>query len=134
MSASRRAAAWYRQAQCSADCRQATSALHLAVSADPGFGVAAADLRAITGTAGQGPCRRLMTWERHHIEVVGAAAAGQPGRAADLLREHIASAGCDPLAVRITAWLRQPAAADDGFDELASQLPGCHPASWPWSP
>jgi DNA-binding MarR family transcriptional regulator len=36
------------------------------------------------------------------------AGAGQAARAADLLREHLASIGCDPSAIRITARL-QPA-------------------------
>ena len=67
-----------------------------------------------------------MNWERHHIEVVTAAAAGHVTRASDLLREHPASVGCDPLAVRITARLREPTAMDDDLEELASQLPGCH--------
>ena len=72
-----------------------------------------------------------MNWERHHIEVVRAAAAGNASRAADLLREHLASLGCDPLAFRITAMLRQPAGKNDDFGNLASQLPGCHATSWP---
>lgn len=50
-----------------------------------------------------------MTWERHHVEVVGTAATGNPNRAADLLREHLAGVGCDALAVRITARLEPPA-------------------------
>ena len=75
-----------------------------------------------------------MNWERHHIEVVAAAATGNARRAADLLREHLASIGCDPLAFRITAMLRQPAGKNDDFDNLASQLPGCHPTPWPCPP
>jgi hypothetical protein len=75
-----------------------------------------------------------MNWERHHIEVVNAAAAGHVTRASDLLREHLASVGCDPLAVRITARLRGPVARDDALDELATQLPGCHATPWPSSP
>jgi hypothetical protein len=71
-----------------------------------------------------------MNWERHHIEVVTAAAAGRVTRASDLLREHLASVGCDPLAVRITARLREPMARE----ELATQLPGCHATPWPDSP
>jgi hypothetical protein len=128
------AAAWYRRAQRAADPSRAAVALRLAVTADPGFALAAADLAAITGTVGRHPGRRPMNWERHHIEVVSAAAAGQFTRASDLLREHLASVGCDPLAVRITARLREPMARDDDLDDLASQLPGCHATPWPGSP
>ncbi len=127
------AAAWYRRAQRAANPRRAAMALRLAVTADPGFALAAADLEAITGIPGRHPGRRVMNWERHHIEVVTAASAGHVTRASDLLREHLASVGCDPLAVRITARLRGPAARDDSAD-LASQLPGCHGAPWPGSP
>jgi hypothetical protein len=133
VTASQGAAARYRQAQRAADSHLATTALRLAVGADPAFGLAAADLDALTGTASQGPGRQQMTWERHHIEVVRAAAAGHPRRAADLLREHLASVGCDPLAIRITALLRRRAGKHD-VDNLASQLPGCHPTPWPGRP
>jgi hypothetical protein len=135
VTANRRAAARYRQAQRAADSRLAAMALRLAVNADPEFGLAVADLDAITGTASQGPSRHQMNWERHHIEVVAAAATGNARRAADLLREHLASIGCDPLAFRITAaMLRQPAGKNDDFENLASQLPGCHTTPWPCSP
>jgi hypothetical protein len=134
VTANQRAAAWYRQAQRVADSRRATTALRFAVSADPAFGLAVADLDAITGTASQGPSHQQMNWERHHIEVVATAASGNARRAADLLREHLASVGCDPLAVRITAMLRQPAGQTDDFGNLASQLPGCHPTPWPCPP
>src|ERR1700722_20242720 len=60
-------------------------------------------------------------------------AAGHVTRAADLLREPLANVGCDPLAVRITTGLREPAAGDDDLNELASQLPGCHAIPWPGS-
>ena len=133
VTANPRAAAWYRRAQRAADPHRAAAALRLAVSADPGFGLAAADLAALTGTPGQQPAGRPMNWERHHIEVVATAAAGQATRAADLLREHLASVGCDPLAVRITARLRAPTGAGDDFEDLASQLPGCHATPWPGS-
>ena len=43
-----RAAAFYRQAQRAVDAREATTALRLAVNADPSFGLAIADLAAIT--------------------------------------------------------------------------------------
>ena len=128
------AAAWYRRAQRAADPLRAARALRLALTADPGFALAAADLEAITGTTGCHPGRRPMNWERHHVEVVSAAAAGHLTRASDLLREHLASIGCDPLAVRITARLREPMARDDCFEDLARQLPGCHAAPWPASP
>ncbi len=131
ITANQRAAARYRQAQRAADSRLATTALRLAVYADPAFGLAAADLNAITGTASQIPSHRQMNWERHHIEVVRAAAADNARRAADLLREHLASAGCDPLAFRIAAMLRQPTGKNDDFENLASQLPGCHTTPWP---
>ena len=102
--------------------------------ADPGFGLAAADLAALTGTPGQQPAGRAMNWERHHIEVVATAAAGQATRAADLLREHLASVGCDPLAIRITARLQPPTGPGDDFEDLAGQLPGCHATPWPSAP
>lgn len=129
----RRAAAWYKQAQRAVDSRRATAALRLAVGADPGFELAAADLGAITGTPGDDPGRRPMTWERHHIEVVRTAATGNGGRAVDLLREHLAGVGCDPLAFRIVARLRQ-SRKDDDFEDLAGQLPACHATRWPGSP
>ena len=108
-------------------CR-AAAALRLAVSADPDFGLAVADLAALTGTPDHQLAGRVMNWERHHIEVVATAAAGQATRAADLLREHLASVGCDPLAVRITARLQPPTGPGDDFEDLAGQLPSCrHP-------
>ncbi len=134
VTAHRQAAGWYRQAQRAADSRLAITALRLAVNTDPDFGLAVADLGAIIGTASQGPSRHQMNWERHHIEVVAAAATGNARRAADLLREHLASVGCDPLAFRIAAMLRQPAGKNDDFENLASQLPGCHTTPWPGSP
>ena len=75
-----------------------------------------------------------MNWERHHIEVVASAAAGQATRAADLLREHLASVGCDPLAIRIVARLQPPAGRGDDFEDLAGQLPGCHATPWSSAP
>ena len=119
------AAAWYRRAQRAADPHRAALALRLAITADPDFALAAADLAAITGAPGRPPGRRLMNWERHHIEVLSAAAAGHLTRASDLLCEHLASIGCDPLAVRITVRLGALMARDDLAD-LTSQLPGCH--------
>ena len=134
VSANSQAAAWYRRAQRAADPRSAALALRLAVTADPDFALAAADLEAITGRPGRHRGRRPMNWERHHIEVVTAAAADHVTRASDLLREHLASVGCDPLAVRITARLREPMSRDDDLEDLASQLPGCHATPWRGSP
>jgi hypothetical protein len=131
VTATQQAAARYRQAQRAADSAGAATALRLAIHADPAFGLAVADLDAITGTASQGPSHQQMNWERHHIEVVATAATGNARRAADLLREHLASVGCDPLAFRITAMLRQPAGKNDDFDSPASPLPGCHTTPWP---
>jgi len=146
VTANPQAAAWYRRAQRAADPRRAAVALRLAVTADPDFALAAADLEAlaaadlealaaadldaITGTPSRHLGRRPMNWERHHIEVVAAAAAGHVKRASGLLREHLASVGCDPLALRITARLRGPMARDDYLDELSTQLPGCHATRW----
>jgi hypothetical protein len=131
VTANPRAAGWYRRAQRAAGPHRAAAALRLAVSADPGFGLAVADLSALTGTPDQQPAGQAMNWERHHIEVVTAVAAGHVTRASDLLREHLANVGCDPLAVRITTRLREPMATDDDLDELARQLPGCHATPWP---
>jgi DNA-binding GntR family transcriptional regulator len=124
VTANHRAAAWYRQAQRAVDCHRATRALELAVTADPAFGLAIADLSAVKGTSTQGPRIRQMNWERHHIEVVRAASAGDAIRAADLLREHLANVGCDPLAARITAHLRKPMHIQSGL------LLECHPTPW----
>jgi hypothetical protein len=134
VTANRQAAGWYRQAQRAADSAAAATALRLAVNADPAFGLAVADLDAITGTASQDPSHQQMNWERHHIEVVATAATGNARRAADLLREHLASVGCDPLAFRITVMLCRPAGKNDDFENLASQLPGCHTIPWPCPP
>jgi hypothetical protein len=134
VTATRLAAARYRQAQLAADSAAAATALRLAVRADPAFGLAVADLDAITGTASQGPSHQQMNWERHHIEVVAAAATGNAQRAADLLREHLASVGCDPLAHRIIAMLGPPAGKNDDLGNPASPLPGCHTTPWPCSP
>jgi hypothetical protein len=134
VTANLRAATWYRQAQRAIDRRQAITALRLAVEADREFELARADLDAITGTSGQRRSRRQMSWERHHIEVVRTAASGNAKRAADLLREHLAGVGCDPLALRIVAQTRQLGGMDDDFEDLAAQLPDCHPTRWPSSP
>jgi len=134
VTASPLAATWYRQAQRAIDRRRATTALRLAVEADPAFELALADLDAISGTSGQRHSRGQMNWERHHIEIVRTVTSGNAKRAADLLREHLAGVGCDPLAFRIVAQMRQPTGMNDDFENLAGQLPGCHPARWPSSP
>jgi hypothetical protein len=134
VTANLQAATWYRQAQRAIDRRGATTALRLAVEADPEFELARADLDAINGTSGQRHSRRQMSWERHHIEVVRTAASGNAKRAADLLREHLAGVGCDPLTLRIVAQTRQLGGMDDDFEDLAAQLPDCHPTRWPSSP
>jgi hypothetical protein len=133
VTASSRAATWYRQAQGAIDRRGAITALRQAVEADPAFELALADLDAMTGTSGRRHSRGQMNWERHHIEVVRTAASGNAQRAADLLREHLAGVGCDPLAFRIVAQMRQPRGMDGGFEDLTAQLPDCHPAPWPSS-
>jgi len=125
VTANRQAAAWYREAQRAVDPQRVIVALRLAVAADPVFELALADLGAITGTLTLGLRRGQMNWERHHIEVVHVAATGNAIRAADLLREHLACVGCDPLAYRIAAQFRQAVPADD-LDDIADQLPGCH--------
>jgi hypothetical protein len=134
VTASWQAATWYRQAQRAIDRRRAITALRHAVEADPAFELALADLDAITGTSGQRHSRGQMNWERHHIEVVRTAASGNGRRAVDLLREHLAAVGCDPLAFRIVAQMRKPAGLDDDFESLAGQLPDCHSTRWPGFP
>jgi DNA-binding GntR family transcriptional regulator len=124
VTANQQAAAWYRHAQRAVDCRLAAAALRLAVTADPAFELAVVDLSAIEGTTSRHPGRGQMNWERHHIEVVSAAATDDAVRAADLLREHLANVGCDPLAYRIAAHLRQPGPVTD------ERLPNCHPTTW----
>ncbi|HEX3833068.1 MAG TPA: hypothetical protein VHW04_13920 [Solirubrobacteraceae bacterium] len=131
VTANRRAAAFYRQAQRATDAHQAMTALRLTIDADPAFALAIADLNAIAGTAGRLANHQQLSWERHHIEVVRSAASGDGARAAGLLREHLASVGCDPLAVHIVAQLRQPGGHDDDLEDLTCRLPGCHLARWP---
>jgi DNA-binding GntR family transcriptional regulator len=122
------AADFYRQAQQAADASVIVKALRHAVMADPGFGLAAADLAAITEAPPSPTGGRPMGWERHHIEVVRTVAAGNVSRATDLLREHLASVGCDPLALRIVSDLRRRTGNQDELEYLSAQLPGCHRA------
>jgi hypothetical protein len=128
------AAAFYRQAQQAADTSRTVTALQYAVKADPAFELAVADLGALTEAPPGFIGRRPMNWERHHIEVVRTAAAGNLGRAADLLREHLASVGCDPVALRIVTELRQRAGRRDGLDDLTGHRPACHPVSRDFNP
>ena len=60
-----------------------------------------------------------MNWERHYVEVVRTAVSGGGKRAVDLLREHLAGVGCDPLAFQIIAQFRSPAEMDDDLENLA---------------
>ncbi len=129
VTASIQAAAFYRQAQQAADASEAITALRNAVTTDPAFGLAIADLESLTERPPGVIGGRQMNWERHHIEVVRTAAAGNHRRAADLLREHLAGVGCDPLALRIVTELRWRGGHRDGLDDLRGRLPGCHPAS-----
>jgi hypothetical protein len=69
-----------------------------------------------------------MNWERHHIEVVRTAAAGYHDRASDLLREHLASVGCDPLAIRIVSVLGVRGGPREEPDDPWDNVPGCHQA------
>jgi hypothetical protein len=129
LTANIQAAASYRRAQRALDTLDAVAALRRAVRADPAFELAVADLGAFTEAPSNAISGRQMNWERHHIEVVRTAVAGNLGRAADLLREHLASVGCDPLALRIVGELRQRAGMQDELDDLTGHLPACHPVS-----
>ncbi len=120
------AADFYRQAQQAADASVIVKALRHAVTSDPDFGLAVADLAAITETPPSPTGGRPMSWERHHIEVVRTATAGNINRATDLLLEHLASVGCDPLALRIVADLRRRTGDRDELQDFSPQLPGCH--------
>ncbi len=122
------AAAFYRQAQQASDASVIVEALRRAVMADPGFGLAVADLAAITEAPPSPTGGRPMSWERHHIEVVRTASAGNVSRATDLLREHLAGVGCDPLALRIVINLRRRTATRDGLEDFSDQRSGCHRA------
>jgi hypothetical protein len=124
VTANLQAAALYREAQQAVDCRQATVLLELAVLADPEFGLAIADLNALAGRAVRSPSRHQMNWERHHAQVVSAAGADNAKRAADLLHDHLANVGCDPLACRISTHL-QPS-----IRNVTERLSSCHPAPW----
>jgi hypothetical protein len=130
VTATAQAAAFYRQAQQAADWSQVVAALRHSVDADPAFGLAVADLDAITQEVPSLTSGQQMNWERHHTEVVRTAAAGNLSRAADLLRDHLASVGCDPLALRIVADLGQRTGRLKGLQDLVSAGPRCHTNSW----
>jgi hypothetical protein len=123
------AAAFYRQAQQAVDSVQTVAALRRAVNADSAFELAVADLDAITQAPTSPISGHQMNWERHHIEVVRTAAAGNVHRAADLLREHLASVGCDPLARRIVTELQRRMGGPAGPEDVGGPVPGCH-ATW----
>ncbi len=128
VSATPRAAAHYRHAQRATSREHVVAALQHAVAADPAFVLALADLRALTDTWDDLPSRASTTWERHHIEIVVAAAAGGTARAGDLLREHLAEVGCDPLATRIVVDVG--VALEPGGGSRTDQS-GCHETGWP---
>jgi hypothetical protein len=128
------AAACYREAQGAVDRDNAIVALRLAVAADAAFAVAVADLAAVTEALDAPPDSQQMSWERHHIEVVGSASTGDVNRAVDLLREHLASVGCDPLAFRIAAQIRYAMGNSDDLDDIAGRLPACHSTPWQCRP
>ena len=123
------AAAFYRQAQQAREMPEAVTALRHAVTADPAFRLADADLEAFSEAAPRVAAGRLLNWERHHIEVVSTAAAGNLLRAVDLLREHLVSVGCDPLALRVIAELQRRHGQQDELDDLEDRLPSCHSGS-----
>ena len=63
-------AAFYRHALLAVYLAKTVTALRRAVNADPAFGLAVADLEAITQGAPSPISGYQMNWERHHIEVV----------------------------------------------------------------
>jgi hypothetical protein len=117
------AAECYRSAQGHAADRSLLEAdLNLAVLADPGFALAAADLSALNGAQPTRATPRLRLWELHHIEVVTAVADSNARRAVDLLREHLATVACDPIATVVVLG----AASQEQFDDILGKLPSCH--------
>jgi hypothetical protein len=117
------AARRYRTAQelCRDESRL-VEALRGAVGADPGFAVAAADLSALDNGPPATSEPSLQAWERHHVEVVAAAAGRNPRRAVDLLREHLSVVACDPIATAVVL----DAAPDEPLDDILDRLPTCH--------
>jgi hypothetical protein len=117
------AASRYRAAQSEyRDRERLVAALRGALRADPGFAVAAADLAALAGGAPGDPALTLHGWERHHLEVVAAAAGHNPRRAVDLLREHLSAVVCDPVATAVVL----DAATDEPLEDILGELPSCH--------
>jgi hypothetical protein len=128
------AAAWYRVAQRSlVHSGGPDPALRRALAADPTFAVAASDLLAVATSEPPAvePARPSTTWERHHCEVV-AEAQRDVGRAAGILREHLADVGCDPLAVHIVCRALRSVTCHDhvrcaDIADLVASMPDCHP-------
>ena len=117
------AARYYRTAQQHhRDRSRLIAALRLAVEADPTFAVAASDLAALDRGQAASENHPYQSWERHHVEVVGAAADGNARRAVDLLREHLAVVACDPIATAVVLG----AASDEVVNDILDRLPACH--------
>ena len=72
-------------------------------------------------------------WERHHREIVQAAAAGDASRAGMLLRDHLDGVGCDPIAVRAVVDALQLVGDDEGLEALVARLPACPVCAAGWS-
>jgi hypothetical protein len=122
------AARWYRSAQGHyLDQSFLAADLRLAVLADPGFALAAADLAALNGAQPTRATPSLRAWERHHMEVVTAAADANARRAVDLLREHLTVVACDPIATVVVLG----AGGQERLDDILEKLPGCHPQPAP---
>lgn len=97
------AAAGYREAQQATDRDAAVRSLRKALDRDPGFAMAATDLEYLASMPSPPLGAPIRTWERHHIEIVRTAGAGNLPRARLLLIEHLNAFGCDPIAVAIAA-------------------------------
>lgn len=110
----------YRRAQASP---RPEGDLRRALLEDPFFAVARADLDALT----ESPLAHLDTtalhpWERRHVEIVTAASAEHLHRADDLLRDHLADVGCDPLALAAVRRRTQSTACCVDLDDLVGKL------------
>ena len=119
------AARSYRRAQAAAP--RPEDDLRRALLGDPFFAVARADLAALTDS----PLAHLDTaalhpWERRHVEIVTAARTGHVHRAADLLRDHLADVGCDPLALAAVRRRAQSRPCCVDLDDLVESSPDCH--------
>lgn len=123
LTTTREAAADYRTAQANyQDIARMVAALRRAIRADRSFVLADADLAALERQGIDGGTSTLHSWERHHVEIVGAAATGDTDRAIDLLREHLAEVRCDPIATAVVI----NAADDAPLDDIIDRLPACH--------